>query len=89
MPAQRWLRLSGAPLVPSRTSELVASWLKMSFICSRNGSANDSVLAEILRMPTTRCFLNTEGDTVPSKDKRWGKSTSKKNDLGAERHVSY
>ena len=87
VPAQRWLPLSETPLVPCSTSELVASWFKMSFICSRNSSANDLVSAEILRMPPTRCFLNTEGDTVPSKDKRWGKSTPKKNDLGAERCV--
>lgn len=40
-------------------------------------------------MPPSRCFLNTEGDTVPSKDKRWAESMSKKNDLGAERHVSW
>lgn len=87
--AQRWLRLSGTPLIPYCTLELVASWFKMSFICSRNGSTNDLGSAEVLWMPPSRCFLNTEGDTVPSKDKRWAESMSKKNDLGAERHVSW
>lgn len=58
--------------VPCSASELVAPWFKTSFTCSRSVSARDLVLTEILQMPPTRCFLNTEGDTVPSKDKRWG-----------------
>lgn len=85
--AQRWLQLSGTSVVPCCTLELLSSWFKMSFICSGNGSADDLISAPVLWMPPTSCFLNTEGDTVPSKSKRWGASMSKKNYLGAERHV--
>lgn len=80
--------LSETSLLPCSSPEQAASWFKMSFIRSRNGSTGSLAFTEAWQGPPAMCFLKAEDDTAPSKDKRWGQSISTKNDLGAERQKS-